>query len=687
MRILGVRFKNLNSLIGEWNIDFTHPDYSFNGIFAITGPTGAGKTTIMDAVCLGLYGRTPRLDKVTKSSNEIMSRQTGECFAEVTFETQKGRYRCHWGQHRARKRPDGELQQAKHEIADAESGTVLESRITSVNEFIENATGMDFERFTRSMLLAQGGFAAFLQASPDKRAPILEQITGTEIYSRISVKVHERSREERGKLDLLQAELKGIRVLNADEERDLRTGLKETQSHEAALGGQLDGLRKAATWLETMAVLEKGIGELDKLTEDCEKRSQVFESERIRLEKSRRALGLEGDYRGVVALRDLQKNEYKELQDALAALPLKEKACHDAVTIRKTAEAGRDDARKRQQSEAEVIKKIRDLDARLSEQKKQIEKKDTSISSAEKQGKAYTANIDKAAQALQESRNRLKAVEDYQAKHACDAALLTDLGAISKGFASLRDHEERNGTVREACVAAAKAKETAVAAHKKIAVDHEKSRKEFEKRQGDVKVLTDKIASILKGRAIGWWHQEQSALKEREGLLKQTGDTIGRMNTASTALGKLNTRLSVENIISSISSEYFNFVQQQIHLRNLKNAVDLSRERVRIVEARYQVGAGSRLDLQQAKVDFNTDSSLLIQQKETLYASRIRLNELMGVDVNREFVAGDTDIHIGAMLPKEALQDQIKQQNALLMLSEKNKNISELDLKILQSRN
>ena len=499
----------------------------------------------MDAVCLGLYGRTPRLDKVTKSSNEIMSRQTGECFAEVTFETQKGRYRCHWGQHRARKRPDGELQQAKHEIADAESGTVLESRITSVNEFIENATGMDFERFTRSMLLAQGGFAAFLQASPDKRAPILEQITGTEIYSRISVKVHERSREERGKLDLLQAELKGIRVLNADEERDLRTGLKETQSHEAALGGQLDGLRKAATWLETMAVLEKGIGELDKLTEDCEKRSQVFESERIRLEKSRRALGLEGDYRGVVALRDLQKNEYKELQDALAALPLKEKACHDAVTIRKTAEAGRDDARKRQQSEAEVIKKIRDLDARLSEQKKQIEKKDTSISSAEKQGKAYTANIDKAAQALQESRNRLKAVEDYQAKHACDAALLTDLGAISKGFASLRDHEERNGTVREACVAAAKAKETAVAAHKKIAVDHEKSRKEFEKRQGDVKVLTDKIASILKGRAIGWWHQEQSALKEREGLLKQTGDTIGRMNTASTALGKLNTRLEL----------------------------------------------------------------------------------------------------------------------------------------------
>ena len=103
MRILQVRFKNLNSLVGEWEIDLTHPAFASDGIFAITGPTGAGKTTILDAICLALYGRTPRLNKITKSGNEIMSRQTGDCFAEVTFETQAGRYRCHWSQHRATK--------------------------------------------------------------------------------------------------------------------------------------------------------------------------------------------------------------------------------------------------------------------------------------------------------------------------------------------------------------------------------------------------------------------------------------------------------------------------------------------------------------------------------------------------------------------------------------------------------
>lgn len=77
MKILKIEFKNLNSLSGEWAIDLTHPAFVSDGIFAITGPTGAGKTTILDAICLALYGRTPRLDRVTKSGNEIMSRQTG----------------------------------------------------------------------------------------------------------------------------------------------------------------------------------------------------------------------------------------------------------------------------------------------------------------------------------------------------------------------------------------------------------------------------------------------------------------------------------------------------------------------------------------------------------------------------------------------------------------------------------
>jgi DNA repair protein SbcC/Rad50 len=162
MKILKIRFQNLNSLVGEWNIDLTDAAYIADGIFAITGPTGAGKSTIFDAICLALYGETPRLDKISKSSNEIMSRQTGECFSEVEFETQSGRYRSHWYQHRTRKKPLGELQPPRHEISNGTTGAVIENKLRAVVETVRQVTGMDFAQFTRSMLLAQGSFAAYM---------------------------------------------------------------------------------------------------------------------------------------------------------------------------------------------------------------------------------------------------------------------------------------------------------------------------------------------------------------------------------------------------------------------------------------------------------------------------------------------------------------------------------------------
>ena len=539
MRILGVRFKNLNSLTGEWYVDFTHPDYASNGIFAITGPTGAGKTTIMDAICLGLYGRTPRLDKVTKSSNEIMSRQSGECFAEVTFETQKGRYRCHWSQYRARKRSDGALQQAKHEIADAYSGAVLESKINQVGEFIEKATGMDFERFTRSMLLAQGGFAVFLQAPPNDRAPILEQITGTEIYSQISMKVHQRRTEEHDKLEILQAELKGIQVLSADEERELQSSLKEKQGRETEFAGKVNDMHKALTWLDGMFALEKELGELDKKQQDFEQRWNNFEPESKKLEKSRMALSLEGDYRGVAALRAQQDNETKELDGAIVKLPEKDKACADALTVKQTAETLLNEARTRQMSETDVIKKVRDLDTRLGEQKKQLAEKNKAIGEIEKQGKDYRRHVESGEQELKKSHAALEAVHNYQTKHAADAALLINLTAIDRGFALLRNIEAKHIKACEELSAAAGKKESALAACTKIEADHEKSCRDYEKSQNDLKSLTDEMTAILQGREISQWRTETDALKDRQRLLIQTGETIARIDKTYTALDGL----------------------------------------------------------------------------------------------------------------------------------------------------
>ena len=547
MRILGVRFKNLNSLVGEWQVDFTHPAYASDGIFAITGPTGAGKTTVMDAVCLALYGSTPRLDKVTKSNNEIMSRQTGECFAEVTFETGKGRYRCHWSQHRARKRPDGELQQARHEIADADSDKVLESKINQVGEFIEKVTGMNFERFTRSMLLAQGGFAVFLQAPPNERAPILEQITGTEIYSRISMKVHERRAEESERLELLQAELKGIQVLSEDEERDLQTGLTEKQKHETEIAGKMKEMGKALTWIEGMIALEKELGELVKKQQDFEQRRLAFAPESKKLEKSRKALGLEGDYRGVTALRELQNSEIRELQGAVAMLPEREKAGAEALAVRQTTETLLNEARTRQMSEGDVIKKVRDLDTRLGEQKKQLAEKDKAIGEIEKQGKGYRSHVESGEGELKKAHAALEAIREYRTKHTGDAALMTNLSAIERGFALLRDIEAKRVKALEELSMVAGKKESSLAERTKRDAAHEKFRLEFEKNQNDLKGLTDEMTAILRGRDIGRWRSEADALKDRERFSIQAGETIKRIDITDKTLDGLKTRLETLN--------------------------------------------------------------------------------------------------------------------------------------------
>ncbi|MDD1724645.1 MAG: AAA family ATPase, partial [Methanospirillum sp.] len=177
MKIISLHLKNLNSLVGDWSIDFSEPSYADYGFFAITGPTGAGKSTILDGICLALYGKTPRLKRISDSTNDIMSTNTGECLAEVVFTTEKGKFRSRWYQKRAYSRPDGKLQTPVRELSHADTSQLIETKIKEIETLVEEYTGMDFERFTRTMLLAQGGFTAFLLAPVQDRANILEEIT------------------------------------------------------------------------------------------------------------------------------------------------------------------------------------------------------------------------------------------------------------------------------------------------------------------------------------------------------------------------------------------------------------------------------------------------------------------------------------------------------------------------------
>ena len=449
MRILQIRFKNLNSLNGEWEIDFTHPAFVSDGIFAITGPTGAGKTTILDAICLALFGRTPRLFKITKSSNEIMSRQTAECFAEAVFETQMGRYRCHWSQHRARKKIEGELQVPRHEIADADTGKVLETKILEVAKQVESVTGMDFDRFTRSMLLAQGGFAAFLQADSDERAPILEHITGTEIYSQISIKVHERQRIEREKLNLLKAEIAGITILSSEQEAEIRLEVDEKQKQETEITAKLQETDKALAWLKGFHELRTEIKALFEVNEKLSIELEEFKPERERLISAQKAAELEGHYATLAAIRKQQIEDQQSVNNEESRLPeLTISVEQKAVALKNVAQSVVS-AKETQKKSIPVIQKIRALDHRLADKKKIID-----IETEQCKHTADQISLDKKLlaqhlQRLEAARKEMAQIQDYLRVNIHDGRLVSELAGFEEKINNLSSVQQDIARMKE----------------------------------------------------------------------------------------------------------------------------------------------------------------------------------------------------------------------------------------------
>lgn len=152
-------------------------------------------------------------------------------------------------------------------------------------------------------------------------------------------------------------------------------------------------------------------------------------------------------------------------------------------------------------------------------------------------------------------------------------------------------------------------------------------------------------------------------------------------------MGELDTRLTIEDFVATLSGEYYNMIRQYIRLRNLRSSLDLSRERVRIAEERYHIGSGSRMDLQQAQVDFNADSSNVLNQLEVVHTSRIRLNELIALDnIDEQIALKDSVIRPNIFLDEVDLWQSTLASNASLLIAQKNQTLSELDYKKVKSR-
>lgn len=383
MRICLIRGRNLASLADAFEVDFERAPLDTAGLFAITGPTGAGKSTVLDAMFLALFDKTPRLserggieigaadDTAEKISSTnvltLVPKGAIDAYAEVEFiGTDARRYRATWRTRRARGRASGTLRAQTLELRDIVSDEQLGgAKKTETLEAIKSRLGLDFEQFRRSVVLAQGEFAAFLRAKQDDRAELLERMTGTQLYTAISTRAYARAKAEEEALVALRIRRDAAQPM-PDEARALLDG--EVGEHVIAidaLGTRLTEAERVVGWHERLALLTRALHEAEVARSQTAEAFDGASTRRAMLERVRAADHVRDTYASAAEAA-------ANARHAASALPLLLHGRSAAEAERARANAAHEEARhalelaarKRDDAEPE-LRAARALDVRI----------------------------------------------------------------------------------------------------------------------------------------------------------------------------------------------------------------------------------------------------------------------------------------------------------------------------------
>ena len=457
MKIISVRFANLNSLPGPFLIRFDETPLADTGLFAITGPTGAGKSTLLDAIAVGLYGRVPRHDRQV---GEMVSRHAKDAFSEVEFEVHETnpdtgvvdrvRYRSRWEvKRKVRGEDKGALNADAMTLVMSPSNVAVISGKEAVPKRVGELSGLDFGQFEQSVLLSQGKFARFLHAPEKERSALLEKMTNVGIYSRLSVAAYDKAKDEELKTKLLRAKLDATRLLT-DEER-------------AALEAQLDVLHQLAeqhyeeqqeltvclTWRTILDQLDKQLSETEREAERLRRADETLQPEFVRLAGHARAAAVDKPLELAAAAEKEVSRDEAQLRELAEALPRLRLAADTAATAHAAATTAHAAALADENRLRPLLSKAQQQDAEIAAAEHQLHLKRETHGQNQKDYDQAEADLSLETQAIDALQTRNAALDRWLIEHSAEVDLKNQVLALDREIIDLQNAQKEIAT-REA---------------------------------------------------------------------------------------------------------------------------------------------------------------------------------------------------------------------------------------------
>jgi exonuclease SbcC len=386
MRIEKISFKNINSLKGEHEIDFNATPLKDAGIFAIIGPTGSGKSTILDVITLALYNQVPRVnakgvtDTVIENTGSILTRFTDNAYASIVYSTREGQYESRWS---IRRKRTGKLESPHMEIIDLNEGKVLDLKKSEVPKENERLIGLNYDQFVKSIILSQGEFSKFLKANKNERGTLLEKITGTEIYRKLGAKVYEKFKDKEKTINDNKNRVDMVTLLSEEEIKELNQLVKTADK-------TINGLTTELTQLLSLKQIKEQLLELTNQQNQIKESMSALLSQEKGLKQSFHALSI-----------------YEKLNPYVADLTKYQDAKEKSKAAQSTIENNKADIVKYQKAQTKVMAEMSDLlqskvsiedfMSKMKDLEAKVTKMDASLLSLKEQGIKLGSNIKKVA--------------------------------------------------------------------------------------------------------------------------------------------------------------------------------------------------------------------------------------------------------------------------------------------------